>query len=123
LLTQCIVFFICWVLNQVLLAGLMTHKPEWKQAKEGGRLFLRSAFAGSLFLLAALAMLAYSTSSTSIRQVCMGAEGIHSAHKNMAFACMLICAMAQSGIFPMHRWLISSLNSQRLSAPLCMQAL
>lgn len=100
-----------WIVNQILLSGLMTHKSEWRQAKKGGRLFLKWALAGSVFLALGLMILSLESGSFSIREICLKSGQMDGVSKLGSFLFILTGALIQSGIWPFHRWLISSLNS------------
>lgn len=84
-----ILFWICWSINGILLSTLMAHKNQWLAAKYSGIYTAISLGIGSLFL------------------------GIGLLYQDQEFAkyCLLIAAMFQSAIWPLHRWLLSSLNS------------
>lgn len=106
--------FLCaafWVLNQILLSGLIIHKSDWLQAKEGGWLFLKWALIGSLSLSIGLSILSLDAGSFSIQKICMSVGQMEVGHKFAAFLFILLGSLIQSGLWPFHRWLISSLNS------------
>lgn len=82
-------FWIFWTINGLLLASLMTHKSQWEAAKYSGIFAVLTLLIGSGFLAIAFMF------------------------PGQAFAkwCLVLAAMCQSAIWPMHRWLLSSLNS------------
>ena len=100
-----------WLSNQLLLSSLMIHKADWNAAKEGGILYLKNGIVSSLSLILALGLLAYSSKSFTIQEICAQGSMIGNGYKLTAFFLVLLSSVAQSGIWPFHNWLISSLNS------------
>lgn len=100
-----------WCLNQFLLASLMVHKAEWSAAKEGGRLYTKYAFYGSMSLALGLGILGIQSGSFSLTEINAKVPDISSYYLWSSFLLIGLAACIQSGIWPMHRWLISSLNS------------
>jgi len=98
-----------WGSSNFLLVKLMIHKSEWKAAGESGFLASRHFLIGSVCIASAFLILAYNTGETSIQTITkstslnpmiIGALGL-----------MFVGVMTQSGIWPFHKWLTSSLNS------------
>lgn len=104
-------FWGAWSLSNLALVLLMVHKKEWVAAKNAGILAFYTLATGSLCLLMAFIflMVTYSTSSISI--LTQLSNPSHSLLLAIAMSLIVIGGLAQSGLFPFHRWLISSLNS------------
>lgn len=83
------VFWMFWTLNGLILSTLMAHKNAWRAAKYSGIYTAISLGLGSVSL----------------------AVGFLFPEQGFAKYCLLLAAMIQSAIWPMHRWLLSSLNS------------
>ncbi|AMV31062.1 NADH-quinone oxidoreductase subunit L [Pirellula sp. SH-Sr6A] len=99
-----------WLACNLLLVKLMVHKREWRAAVESGRLAIRSLLIGFSFLTIGLLLLANSTGTTSL-QVIAQTEMSTSWSLVLSLICIAIAAWVQGGIWPFHRWLLSSLNS------------
>lgn len=104
-------FWSAWSLSNLFLVLLMVHKKEWMASKNSGLLAFYTLAPGSGCLLIAVMLLSISYSTSSIESL---TQLPHSVHLSLLFVSMnliLIAALTQSGLFPFHRWLISSLNS------------
>lgn len=104
-------FWSSWSLSNAALVLLMIHKKQWRAAKNSGLLAFYTLAAGSLCLLIAFTILniIYSTSSISILMQLVNPGPLSLGSVSMGL--ILVGALIQSGLFPFHRWLISSLNS------------
>ncbi len=98
-----------WGLSNFLLVRLMVHKPQWRAAKNAGWLAAKMFGIGFVLLAGGFVLLYLSTGQTSI-QVILHSSG-HTFISSLALIFILLAAMSQSGIWPFHRWLLSSLNS------------
>jgi NAD(P)H-quinone oxidoreductase subunit 5 len=103
-------FWGAWSFSNLFLVLLMVHKKEWVAAKNSGLLAFHTLAIGSLCLLIAFIILSVIYSSSSISILTQLFSPDHSLLSLSAFI-ILIGGLAQSGLFPFHRWLISSLNS------------
>jgi NAD(P)H-quinone oxidoreductase subunit 5 len=104
-----LLFWSAWVWSNLLLVSLMIHKPNWKAAKQSGLITLKDFGLGALFLGGAFTILYQKTGMLSISKIVniqMQANFI-----KFSLILILLAAMTQSSIWPLHRWLISSLNS------------
>ncbi|MDX8430420.1 MAG: proton-conducting transporter membrane subunit [Candidatus Algichlamydia australiensis] len=101
--------FCSWCISNFILAKLMVHKASWRAAKNSGMLALKNFLLGAVCVGSGLFFLYTGTGEVSIK------AAIHTNLKNnftdFALFFLLLGAMAQSAIWPFHRWLISSLNS------------
>ncbi|MCX5924114.1 MAG: proton-conducting transporter membrane subunit [Candidatus Dependentiae bacterium] len=104
-----ILFFIAWILSNVILVKLMIHKPSWRSAFCSGMLASKNFILGAIFLALGLAALYYDTEKLSIKAIANCNISPLSLLASQIF--LLLAAMTQSAIWPFHRWLISSLNS------------
>lgn len=93
--TSMLYFWLFWTLSNLLLVKLMVHKSQWASAKASGKL-ARINFACSSILLGLGFLI--------IAQTPMQ---YHIYGKIL----LILAAMSQSAIFPLHQWLLSSLNS------------
>ncbi len=102
-----LLFWAAWSCSNLFLILLMIHKKEWAASKHSGILAFYVLGSGSTALLAAVILLCKNGSTSSLYELTQtGAAG-----SGLAVGLILFSALAQSGLFPFHRWLISSLNS------------
>lgn len=104
-------FWSAWFISNLLLVVLMVHKNEWSAAKNSGLLAFYTLGSGSLFLLAAFVLLTINYSTSSIALLSQTAAFGDLSMLSLSIGFILLAALTQSGLFPFHRWLISSLNS------------
>lgn len=104
-------FWGAWTVSNVLLVLLMVHKKEWVAAKNAGLLAFYTLICGSLCLLVAFFILSITYSTSSISSLTQLSSTEHLSLLYFSMGLILIGGLAQSGLFPFHRWLISSLNS------------
>jgi NAD(P)H-quinone oxidoreductase subunit 5 len=104
-------FWGAWSASNVLLVLLMVHKKEWMASKNSGLLALYSLAAGSVCLLVAFILLSLGFSTSSIEALTQLSRPVHLSLLSLSMSLIMVAALTQSGIFPFHRWLISSLNS------------
>lgn len=104
-----LVFLIAWTLSNLFLVQLMLHKVEWRAARESYYLAIKGLAFGFVFLVSAFIILYAITHESTIHKI----NRVH-IEKNAQIVIsflILLAAMAQSSLWPFHRWLISSLNS------------
>jgi len=104
-----VLLLVSWSVNNALLVRLMTHKEQWRAAKASGRLAARMFDCGSLSVGVAFLCLFLSTGTVSIRTI-IELPGLDY-YRQVALVFLLVGAMMQSGVWPFHKWLTSSLNS------------
>lgn len=104
-------FWATWSFSNLCLSLLMVHKKEWVAAKNSGFLAFYTLTIGSLSLLIAFTILSATGSVSSIFALTQLAEPGNLSLFSFAMILILVGGIAQSGLFPFHRWLISSLNS------------
>jgi NAD(P)H-quinone oxidoreductase subunit 5 len=89
---------------------MMIHKPNWKSAFASGKLAAKNFLIGFCCLSLGLILLSHQTGQASIQSI-LAFEYKNQAQLTIALLLILIAAMTQSGIYPFHSWLTSSLNS------------
>ncbi len=104
-------FWGAWSFSNLFLVLLMMHKKEWVASKHSGLLALYTLSIGSLCLLIAFVILSMTYSTRSISTLSQLTNPGHFSLLALSMGLILIGALVQSGLFPFHRWLISSLNS------------
>lgn len=105
------VFWGAWTVSNLLLVLLIVHKKEWRASKNSGLLALYTLLSGSVCLLLACILLNQTYVSSSINALTALPPPNNQILLSLSMSLILIAALTQSGLFPFHRWLISSLNS------------
>ncbi len=98
-----------WAASNLLLVRLMIHKTQWRAALESGWLALKHFTLGFAAMTLGFALLYSQTGETSIQALIT--NQYNPAILISALCLISIGAMTQCGLWPFHRWLISSLNS------------
>jgi NAD(P)H-quinone oxidoreductase subunit 5 len=98
-----------WCLSNALLIKLMVHETSWAAARASGALTAKTFLIGFLCIALGFSILYFDTGSLSIHHIIN--QNNQSVSVSIALIFIFIGAMTQSGIWPFHRWLISSLNS------------
>ncbi len=106
-----LLMLVFWISSNLLLANLMIHKNDWPAARNGGILMIKISFLGSGFLALAISILALSFNSFSLHEILENPNLITYPVKLTVLLFLIIAALVQSGAWPFHKWLISSLNS------------
>ncbi|KTD44379.1 proton-conducting transporter membrane subunit [Legionella parisiensis] len=106
-------FLFCgaWLFSNLFLVLLMVHKKEWVASKNSGLLAFHTLAIGSLCLLIAFIILSVTYSINSISALTSLSNPGYLSSLSLSMSLILVAGLAQSGLFPFHRWLISSLNS------------
>jgi NAD(P)H-quinone oxidoreductase subunit 5 len=104
-----LLLLLSWTLNNLLLVRLMIHKEQWRAARASGQLAAKTFAFGSLFVGIAFTCFFLSTGTLSIHLITRVTGLDDYVQAGLVF--LLIGAMMQSGIWPFHKWVISSLNS------------
>lgn len=100
-----------WTLSNLMLVLLMIHKSEWSAAKNSGWLALKTFAIGLLFLVMGISLMAFESGTLSLHDIAENSANLTDLIRFLALCCVIIAAFSQSGCWPFHRWLISSLNS------------
>lgn len=106
-----IVLVMSWCLANILLIKLMSHKERWQAARASAALAFKTLSVGALSLAAAMSLLAYGTGSFQLSTMIANSGLLHEASIVLVALCLVLTAMVQAGLWPFHKWLISSLNS------------
>jgi len=102
-------FLAAWCLSNCLLVRLMIHKSEWRAAKAAGMLAAKNYVIGALGIALGFWLLNRATDESSIQAIVH--QNLDAALAIPALILILMGALTQSGIWPFHKWLVSSLNS------------
>ncbi len=105
-----LLFLAGWIASSALFTLLITHKPSWQAAKASGYLALK-AFSLSFLCLAFSFSLFYMAFRTLSIQEILHAPITHPWLVRLAILGLFISAFIQCGIWPFHRWLVSSFNA------------
>lgn len=100
-----------WSVSNLILVFLMIHKFQWTAAKNSGLLALKTFTLGFLFLSIGSGLLAYESGSFSLYWIVKQSANFSNSTRGTALFFIMLAAFTQSGAWPFHRWLISSLNS------------
>lgn len=100
-----------WVVSNALLATLMIHKREWSASRNSGILMFKCSLWGAGALTLAISILFYSLGSFSLHEILEKQDLIAYPLKLAALLFLIFAALIQSGLWPFHKWLLSSLNS------------
>lgn len=100
-----------WALSNLLLVLLMMHKFHWEGAKQSGVLAIKTFALGVFFLCIGTGLLAYQSDSLSLHLMTTNSENLSPSIRMTALLFIILAAFSQSGGWPFHRWLVSSLNS------------
>jgi len=98
-----------WGISNLFLVRLMLHKKQWSAARKSALLAFKTLGLGFLFFASALMILYNLTGQTSLNAIYH-----HLPYGQWVFGVgvlLMLAAMAQSALFPFHKWLLSSLNS------------
>jgi NAD(P)H-quinone oxidoreductase subunit 5 len=96
-------------ISNLILVSLMIHKSKWKAAKASGVIAAKNYLLSSIFMASAFGLFYFATGQTGISAITN--QSHNSIIIDLALLLLLIAAIAQSAIWPFHKWLLSSLNS------------
>jgi len=100
-----------WCVSNLILVLLMIHKFQWRAAKNSGILALKTFILGLLFLLLGCWLLSSVSGTFSLHVMTQNQESVSGLTGMIALLLIMLAAFTQSGAWPFHGWLISSLNS------------
>ncbi len=103
-----LLLFFFWMSSNYLLTRLMIHKKSWKAAFRSGMVAGKSFLMEGIFLGIGLSLIGMDSSSFFIEEAVVQPHSLLS-YSGIFF--LLLAAMVQSGIWPFHRWLLSSCNA------------
>lgn len=100
-----------FLLSNLIFSQLMMFKKDWQAAKTSAYYFIKLSFLSfSSFSIAAFILIT-STHTTNIEQILQNKNQISIANQMIALSLILFSATIQSGLWPYHKWVLSSLNS------------
>lgn len=103
------ILFSSLCLSNLILVSLMIHKSKWKAANYSGFIAAKNYLLSAIFMASAFCLFYFATGQISISSITNQCNS--SILIDIGLLLLLIAAMAQSAIWPFHKWLISSLNS------------
>ncbi len=103
-------YFVSSCLSHALLVRRMEHKSNWKAARASAALAGKNYLLAAFFMGFAFLLLGFETGSWTLRGILAYQEAASST-MILPLVLLILAAMAQSAIWPFHRWLLSSLNS------------
>lgn len=106
-----ILLIIFWSLSNLILTLLMLHKSQWTAAKNSALLAGKTFVLGLLFLSISLVLLSHELGTLSLDLIVKNSEHLSVFVRRTALFLIMLTAFTQSGCWPFHTWLISSLNS------------
>lgn len=104
-----VVLLMSWSVSCFLLVKLMVHKKTWRAAHESGLLATKTLILGFTFILSAFGMLYVASGTFNVQHIL--SQPSHTPLHLYALILLVLGAMCQSGIWPFHKWVLSSLNS------------
>lgn len=104
-------FAVLWLAMGWLLADAIGHARSWPQAQAAAALARRWFLAGGAALAAGLAALSIATGSLSIASIVAGAAAANPVAVGLGCAALGLAGAIQCGLFPFHRWLMSSMTA------------
>lgn len=106
-----VVLILFWSLSNLLLVFLMMHKFQWEAAKNSAVLAIKTFALGLVFLSIGIGLLAYESGTLSLHLIVENSESLSSSIRMISLFFIILAAFSQSGGWPFHSWLLSSLNS------------
>lgn len=106
-----VLFAALWLAMGWLLADLIGHVRGWRQAEAAAGLARAWFLRGTAALVAGFVVLGMATGSASVSGVAAGAAGAPAGFVALGCALLALAAAIQSGLFPFHRWLFSSMTA------------
>jgi len=106
-----LILTVLWCISNSILVLLMIHKFQWKAARNSGILALKTFFLGFIFLGLGCWLLASTSGTFSLHVMTQNQGSVSGLSGMIALLLIMLAAFTQSGAWPFHGWLISSLNS------------
>ncbi|WP_276301389.1 proton-conducting transporter membrane subunit [Halorussus lipolyticus] len=113
-----VLFGVAWLGMGLAMASLIGHVRGWDQARAAGSLARRYFVASSGLLGGTLALLAWTTGSSSLSGILAQSGSLPSGVAWLAIGGLFLTAMIQSALFPFHDWLLSSMTAPTPSSAL-----
>jgi NAD(P)H-quinone oxidoreductase subunit 5 len=106
-----ILMLIFWTSSNLLLGSLMIHKEDWSASRNSGILMFKLSTIGSGCIALAIGILFLSLRTFSLSEVLINQHSISCSLKYTVLFLLITASLIQSGAWPFHKWLLSSLNS------------
>lgn len=106
-----VLFTAAWLAMGLAMASLIGHVRDWDQAQAAATLARRYFLASSGLLGGSLALLVWTTGTTSIASILSQAESLPSGFAVLAIGGLFLAAILQSALFPFQNWLLSSMTA------------
>lgn len=106
-----ILILVFWTSSNLLLGCLMIHKHDWSASRNSGILMFKLSALGSGSIAVAISILFGSLGTFSLHQILENQSLIANPLKGIVLLLLIVGALIQSGAWPFHKWLLSSLNS------------
>ncbi|WP_254763647.1 proton-conducting transporter membrane subunit [Natrinema marinum] len=104
-------FAAAWLGMGLTMASLIGHVRGWEQAQAAAAIARRYFVAGSAVLAGSLALLAWTTGTTSISRIVDQAGSLPPELTMLALGGLFLAAMLQSALLPFQGWLLSSMTA------------
>lgn len=104
-------FALAWTGMGLLLADLVGHHRGWAQARAAGRLARGWYLGGSAALALGFVLLGGATGTASLHAAIGAVAGADKGLLALACAAFALAGAIQCGLFPFHRWLLSSMTA------------
>ncbi|UPV74463.1 oxidoreductase [Halorussus limi] len=106
-----VLFAAAWLGMGLAMASLIGHVRGWEQARAAGSLARRYFVASSGLLGGTLALLAWTTGTSSISSIVAQTGSLPAGLAWLAIGGLFLTAMVQSALLPFHNWLLSSMTA------------
>lgn len=116
-----VVLALAWLLTGYALVRLIGHRRDWPAARASSRRAFATFAIGDAALIAGLVLLAVAAGTTSLPAISAAAPSLAQQSWSVggtelplfaiALCLIVIAAMARSAIFPLHQWLLGSMNA------------
>lgn len=106
-----ILMLVFWTTSNFLLANLMIHKGDWSASRNSGILMFKLSALGSGSIALAILILFQFFGTFSLYEILENQNLMTYPLKWIVLSLLINAALIQSGAWPFHKWLISSLNS------------
>ena len=104
-------FAAAWLGMGLVMASLIGHVREWRQAQAAASLARRYFLASSGLLAGSLALLAWTTGTASISGIIAASGTVPQPVAYLAIVGLVLAAVIQSALFPFQNWLLSSMTA------------
>jgi NAD(P)H-quinone oxidoreductase subunit 5 len=100
-----------FILSNLLFSKLMMHKKSWRAAREGAYYFIKISIVSFLCMITASIILTSRIGTHNISEIIDKASIVSQINLTIILLLISTACLIQSGVWPMHKWVLSSLNS------------